>query len=233
MKGEVQISIRTVSTIKGGKRFSDARFSADGQSIVTRCQTGFERWNAKTGERLVVLRQDDPDVKAFTSTALHEIGCDGFDETTAKAVGNRFNGWADLVTISPNRRYVAFGSKAGDLGVVDIEQNLPMILQGHTTSMNNHIHQNSITALLFDSSSSYLVSMADEDDAPLLWDLSAKGEDRTWNNKRAIQILPSIKLNEATPAGIDTIQFNPIAPELVTTHRVTETAVVWEIVRQP
>ncbi|GGO12213.1 hypothetical protein GCM10007972_16860 [Iodidimonas muriae] len=99
--------------------------------------------------------------------------------------------------------------------------------------MNNHIHQNSITALLFDSSSSYLVSMADEDDAPLLWDLSAKGEDRTWNNKRAIQILPSIKLNEATPAGIDTIQFNPIAPELVTTHRVTETAVVWEIVRQP
>lgn len=94
------------------------------------------------------------------------------------------------------------------------------------------MHQNSIKAILFDSSSSYLVSMADEDDAPLLWDLSAKGEVRTWNDKSAFQILPSIKLNEATPAGIDTIQFSPIALELVTTHRVTETAVVWEIAGQ-
>jgi WD40 repeat protein len=228
-----KISIEGVATIVGDKPFSDARFSEDGLTIVTKCETGYERWNAKTGERLNPPEAHDPDVNTFATKSWKEIGCDALDESTTKAVGSHFNGLADLVTISPNGRYVAFGSISGYLGVFDVELDMPLILHGHTTSMNNHMHQNSINAILFDSSSTYLVSVAEEDCNPLLWDLTAASKEKTWNQRPGRLFDHPLELKDVMPSLFGTIAFSPIAPKLVTTHCSNQTTRVWEIIRTP
>jgi hypothetical protein len=70
-----EISIKAVATIENNKPFSDARFSADGLSVVTKCKTGYERWDANTGERLGAPEPHDPDVNTFAAQAREEIGC--------------------------------------------------------------------------------------------------------------------------------------------------------------
>lgn len=226
-----EISIKAVATIENNKPFSDARFSADGLSVVTKCKTGYERWDANTGERLGAPEPHDPDVNTFAAQAWEEIEYDALDERTTKAVGNHFNGWADLVAISPNGRYISCGSNAGYLGVVDVERDMPLILHGHTTSMNNRMHQNSINAMLFDSSSTYLVSVAEEDCNPLLWDLTAVSKEKVWNQGPGRLFDNPIKLKDFMPSLFGTIAFSPTEPKFVTTHPSIEMTQVWEIVR--
>lgn len=226
-----EISIEAVTTIEDNKPFSDARFSADGLTVVTKCKTGYERWGAKTGERLDAPEPHDPDVSTFAAQAWEEIGCVTLDERTTKAVGKHFNGWADLVSISPNGRYISCGSNAGNLGVVDVERDIPLILHGHTTGMNNHMHQNSINAMLFDSSSTYLVSVAEEDCDPLLWDLTAASKEKVWNQGPGRLFDNPIKLKDFMPSLFVTIAFSPTEPKFVTAHPSTETTQVWEIIR--
>ena len=224
-----EISIEAVVTIENNKPISDARFSANGLSVVTKCKTGYERWCAKTGERLDAPQLHDPDVSIFEAQAWDEIGCATLDERTMEAVGNHFNGWADLVTISPNGRYVAFGSNAGYLGVFDVERDMPLILNGHTTSMNNHMHQNSINAMLFDSSSTYLISIAEEDCTPLLWNLTVVPKEKTWNQGAGRLLDRPLKIKDFIPSLFDTIAFSPNGPEFVITDQAIETTQVWKI----
>lgn len=226
-----KISIKPVTTIEKNMAFSDARFSADGQSVLTKCKTGYERWDAKTGVHLSTPELHDPDLNILSDQALEKIGYDTLDEKTNKAVGNHFNGWADLVTISPNKRYVAIGSNDGFLGVVDLLRDMPLILNGHTTSMNNHLHQNSINTMLFDSSSTYLVSVAEEDCDPLLWDLTAASKEKIWNQRSGRLFDQPVKIKDFMPSLFSTIAFNPTEPKFVTTHPTIETTQVWEIER--
>ena len=135
------------------------------------------------------------------------------------------------MTTSPNGRYVAFGSISGYLGVFDVDQDMPFILNGHTTSKNNHMHQNSINAMLFDSSSTYLVSVAEEDCDPLLWDLKAASKEKIWNQRSARLFEQPVKINDFTPSLFSTIAFSPIEPKFVTTHYSDQTTRVWEIVK--
>ena len=226
-----RISIKVVATIEINESISDARFSADGLTVVTKYRTRYERWDARTGESLSAPEFHDPDLSTFTAQAWQEIGCDPLDERTRKAVGSHFNGWADLVTISPDGRYVAFGSNAGYLGVFDLERDVPLILQGHTTSMNNHMHQNSINAMLFDSSSTYLLSVAEEDCDPLLWDLTAASKEKTWNQGPGRLFDHPIRIKDFMPSLFNTVAFSPTEPKFVTTHLSTQTTQVWEIIR--
>ena len=227
----LNISIEAVTIIKDKMAFSDARFSTDGLSVVTRCQAGYARWNAQTGERLEAPHDDDPDVVSFAGGAGEEMGCHALDERVTAAVGNHFNGWADLVTTSPNGRYVAFGSDAGYLGIFDLELDMPLVLHGHTTSMNNHMHQNSINTMLFDASSTYLISVAEEDCDPLLWDLTAQSREKSWNNRPGRLFDQPLRIKDFTPSPFATIAFSPIESKFVTTHFSIETAQVWEIIR--
>ncbi|MHA7856656.1 MAG: hypothetical protein ACX94D_01120 [Henriciella sp.] len=140
-------------------------------------------------------------------------------------------GFADYAVTAPNKRLIALGSNSGELRVVDLEGGARLFLNGHATSMNNHMHQNSITAIVFDESSSFLISMADEDGSPLLWDLTAPGKDATRGDKPARLLDEPVQLNDVTPGGIDTVAFSPTEPKFICTHRMTETVAVWEIAR--
>mmetsp|Transcript_4710 Transcript_4710/g.6143 ORF Transcript_4710/g.6143 Transcript_4710/m.6143 type:complete len:88 (-) Transcript_4710:63-326(-) len=85
--------------------------------------------------------------------------------------------------------------------------------------------------MVFDESSSFLISMAEEDGTPLLWDLTAPGKKVTRGDKPARLLDDPVRLNDVTPGGIDTVAFSPAEPKFICTHRMTETAKVWEIVR--
>lgn len=106
-----------------------------------------------------------------------------------------------------------------------------MFLLGHDTSKNNHMHQNSIEAMHFDAGSSYLISMADEDDKPLLWNLLAPTGQQVWNEQPALTHKNPIDLNSIIPGGIDTISFSSIEPKFVATIRMTRTAAVVKIMK--
>ena len=231
--GDARISFEEITVIKGEQRLSDARFGADGRSVVTKSEAGFERWNAETGETLGAPPPHDPDVAAFAEAAKRRFVGDALDARAADAVGRHFNGWADLATVSPNGLLVAVGSNSGYLGVVDLERDAPLILWGHSTTINNHMHQNSINAMIFDSSSTYLISVAEEDCNPLLWDLSEEGEPKVWNNKPGRRLDRPVRINDFTPVRSDSFHFSPNEPKFVTTHGATGTAHVWEIVRTP
>ena len=102
-----------------------------------------------------------------------------------------------------------------------------------STSMNNHMHQNSINAMLFDSSSTYLVSVAEEDCDPLLWDLTAASKGTTWNQMPGRLFDLPLQLKDVMPSLFSTIAFSPIEPKFVTTHYLDQTTRVWEIIRTP
>lgn len=228
---KLPLTIKAGPVIRGQGRFSSAEFSADGASIITTSNAGCDLWDAQTGRHVERLSQGEAGYR--TGADIFKRRLDSLYPQTEeeKAAAARAAGFADYAVTAPNGRLIALGSNSGDLRIVDLKDGVPLFLNGHSTSMNNHMHQNSITTMAFDSSSAYLISMADEDGAPLLWDLTAPGKDITWNDKPALMLDDPVQLNDATPAGIDTVAFSPTEARFVATHRTTETAAIWEIVR--
>ncbi len=229
---KLSITIKAGPVIKGEGRFSSAAFSPDGASIITISNAGCNQWNAQTGRHMKQLIPGDPDYQTradFSKCHYDALSPQTDDEKTAAAGAT---GFADYAVTATNGRLIALGSNSGDLRVVDLGGGTPLFLNGHSTSMNNHMRQNSITAMVFDESSSFLISMADEDGSPLLWDLMAQGKDVTRGDKPARLLDDPIRLNDVTPGGIDTVAFSPTEPEFICTHRTTETAAVWQIVRK-
>lgn len=226
---DATVAVSAITTIKGSGRFSSAKFSADGLSIITTSSEGCQRWDALSGKFLADIPPDDSDCMTYHEFWEQEVNSLNVETEAEQRACDVFRGFAHFATTAPNGRLVAVGSHSGHLQLVDLDSAVPLILHGHITSMNNHAHQNSIEAMLFDSSSTYLISMSDEEDAPLLWDLSAKGEERIWNKKPALSLKP-IRLRDFGISGIDTVHFSPSEPRFVATDRVEETAVIWEIV---
>lgn len=225
------LTIKAGPVIKGEGRFSSATFSVDGASVITISHAGCDLWDAQTGRHLKQLIPGDADYRTradFSKCHYDALYPQTDDEKTAAAGAL---GFADYAVTAPNGRLIALGSNSGDLRVVDLEGGTPLFLNGHLTSMNNHMRQNSITAMVFDESSSFLISMADEDDAPLLWDLMAPGEEVTRVDKPTRLLDEPVRLNDVTPGGIDTVAFSPTEPKFICTHRMSKTAAVWEIVR--
>lgn len=225
------LTIKAGPVIKGKGRFSSAEFSADSASIITTSNAGCDLWDAATGRHIKALAHGD--VNYTTGADFPRRRIESLDPQTEheKAAAGRAAGFADYAVTAPNGRLIALGSSSGDLRIVDLEGGPPLFLKGHSTSMNNHMHQNSITTMAFDSSSAYLISMAEEDDAPLLWDLTAPGKEITRGDKPALLLDEPVQLNDATPAGIDTVAFSPTEAKFVATHRTAETAAIWQIVR--
>ena len=228
---KLPLTIKAGPVIKGEGRFSSAAFSDNGVSIITISNAGCDLWDAQTGQHMKKLTPGDADYRTRADVSKRHYDAlypQTDDEKTAAA---RAVGFADYAVTARNGRLIALGSNSGDLRVVDLEGRAPFFLNGHSTSMNNHMRQNSITAMVFDESSSFLISMADEDGAPLLWDLTAPGKEVTRGDKPARLLDAPVRLNDVTPGGIDTVAFSPAEPKFICTHRMTETAIVWEIVR--
>lgn len=224
-----EVYVKVIATIKGNDRFSSAKFSQDGLSVITTSYDGCQRWDAQSGEFLADIQPDDSayiNQHDFWKQEFQSLKIETEEEQCAC---DMFRGFADFATTAPNGRLVAVGSCFGNLHLVDLDRAVPFVLDGHVTSMNNHMHQNSIKAMLFDSSSRYIISMSEEEDAPLLWDLSVRGEERIWDKKMALLLKP-ISLRDFGIAGIDTVHFSPTEPKFVATNRVEETATVWEVV---
>lgn len=229
---KLPLAIKAGPLIKGEGRFSSAAFSDDGASIITISDAGCDLWDPQTGQHLKQLTLSDADYRTRASVSKRHYDALYPQTDDEKAAAARAVGFADYAVTATNGRLIALGSNSGDLRVVDLEGGAPLFLNGHATSMNNHMHQNSITAMMFDESSSFLISMADEDGAPLLWDLRAPGKEVTRDGKLALLLDEPVRLNDVTPGGIDTVAFSPTEPKFICTHRITETAAVWEIVRK-
>jgi WD40 repeat protein len=229
---KLSITIEAGPVIKGEGRFSSAAFSPDGASIITISNAGCDLWDAQTGQHMKKLTLGDAGyrTRADVSKRHYDALYPQTDDEKTAAAGAM--GFADYAVTARNGRLIALGSNSGDLRVVDLGGGTPLFLNGHSTSMNNHMRQNSITAMVFDESSSFLISMADEDSSPLLWDLTAQGKDVTRGDKPARLLDEPVQLNDVTPGGIDTVAFSPTEPKFICTHRMTETVAVWQIVRK-
>lgn len=227
---KLSLTIKAGPVIKGQGRFSSAVFSDNGTSIITISNAGCDLWDAQTGQHLKQLVPGDADYRTRADVSKRHYDALYPETDDEKNAAARAAGFADYAVTAPNKRLIALGSNSGDLRVVDLEDGTLLFLNGHSTSMNNHMHQNSITAMMFDESSSFLISTADEDGAPLLWDLTAPGIEVTRGDKPAQVLDDPVRLNDVTPGGIDTVAFSPTEPKFICTHRTTETAAVWQIV---
>ncbi|MEO0576405.1 MAG: WD40 repeat domain-containing protein [Pseudomonadota bacterium] len=233
------MQIRRGTTISGSEPFTSACFSNDGAAIITTTAQNTECWDAHTGEALAV--QSAPHrgnaCKAFAlrwiaagKGAANDFG--GFavvDRDSSSDIGFIREPFPDIcgATSSPDGRYVAIGYQHGRLRVETLPQAEPLFLNGHSTSMNNHMHQNSIEYLEFDSSSRLLISKAEEDGSPKLWDLQQRRQSCVWNGKPAFQMAYAVALNEVTDSTIDTIRFSPVDAAFVCTHRSQKTAQIY------
>lgn len=226
------ISVSRVATIKNGGRLQRACFSPDGGSVITSSDAGCERWNVATGERLATLAPDDADYLTAEVFWEQKYGEPSQRERAAWLAKEAFNGFDDYVLASPSGRFIAAGSSSGYLHLLDTTANTQISLLGHSTTMNNHMHQNSIEFLGFDASSSFLISMAEEDDAPLLWDLLAPARPGQRGKRGALLFDQPVRLNDVTLGAIDTIRFSPTEPRFVAIHRGERAAIVWEISRR-
>lgn len=223
--------MNAIATIAWDVNLSSACFSADGATVVVTSASGCRRYSAETGRLLQELSPDDEDYQTSSSWTRRQLDAMDIASEEERAACEHFRGFADYAATSPDGRFVAVGSSSGYLQIFDFDDDIPMLLKGHSTSMNNHLHQNSIRAMLFDCSSTMLISLAEEDDSPLLWDLSGPTKDGSWKGGAARLMDQPLRLNEVTPAGIDTISFSPVAQAFISTHRVEKTAIIWSIER--
>lgn len=234
------LSLNPGVTIQGAGQFSLACFSQDGQAIVTTIGNKTQSWNAVTGEPLDVVIQPSTKngaenivlqwIAGDSDKSPSEFGYRLSDRSSKRDLGFIFEpapDYAGAVT-SPDGQYVAIGYQNGRLRLETVPAKEPIFLYGHSTSGNNHMYQNSIETLEFDSSSNFLVSMADDDDRPILWDLRQGRRSKTWNQKPAFYLDEVIELNAVTGGDIGTLRFSPTELKFICTHRAKQIAQVWE-----
>lgn len=236
----MNLSVNLRVTIKGTEGFSSACFSEDGQAIVTNAGDEIQCWDATTGERLNEVRQPSAKNKSQTISmdwnargpdrSPSEFGfrlSEGASERELCFISEPFPDYAGAVT-SPDGRYVAIGYQDGRLRLETLPAKAPIFLYGHNTSGNNHRYQNSIEYLEFDNGSNLLISMAEDDDRPLLWDLRQGWQSKIWNQKPAFYLDEVIELNLVTNGDIGTFRFSPVESKFVCTHRAKKIAQVWD-----
>lgn len=236
----MSLSVNPGVAIQGIEEFSSVCFSQDGKAIVTTIGHESQCWDATTGGRLNAVLQ--PSAKNESENITMDWGARASDKS-ASQFGFRLSDkagerelyfisepspdYAGAVT-SPDGQYIAIGYQHGRLRLEMLPTETPIFLYGHSTAGNNHMHQNSIEYLEFDSSSNFLVSMADEDGCPLLWDLRQGWRSRTWNQKPAFYLDEALELNAVTGGDIGTIRFSPNEPKFICSHRDKKIAQVWE-----
>ncbi|MEL6868373.1 MAG: WD40 repeat domain-containing protein [Pseudomonadota bacterium] len=228
-------------TISGERCFLSAGFSADGNAVVATTRAGRQAWNPRTGEPLdAALVPNDEHASAPVSAQWRAGAKDsgasapGFHvQDQAGAVGFIAEPFPDYAgaTVAPDGKTVAIGYQHGRLRIETLPVSSPTFLVGHDRSKNNHQYQNVINYLAFDCDSQLLVSMADDDDRPLLWDLRQTPQSTTWNGKPAHALHDPIDLNSVTDGGVDTFRFSPVAPMFVCTHRRLQTLQIWTYAR--
>ena len=218
------ITIRAVSTIEHDATFSRACFSPDGQIVITKCDTGFHFWSTDTGAPVDAPKIIDSDVISYTNSAfwkgtLVQRESEGALQMQANKVAEEsFGGWNDMVVLSPNEAHVAVGSGRGRAFLIGIDGDMPTELLGHESSYYSNTYQNSIWAMLFDSSSTYLITTADEDGRPLLWDLRWTGKKHVWQEKPGRILDEPIEIRPFLIAPPESIQFSPTELKFVTTY---------------
>ena len=222
--------IHPIAKIMRGQRFTFAAYSSDGASIITHSANGCERWCAQTGNGLGLIDRGDDGFltpSEFFKRNLPEEHPTTEAEVSAQKI---FALPIRCYATAPNGSTAAVGSLDGSIGVVETSTGALSHLVGRQTVLN-HMHPNSVASLQFDSSSTFMVSMAEEDDSPLLWDLLAPGKEKMFAGRPGKVLDKPLHLNEHTEPGIDTIEFSPNQARFVTTHRNVPSAMIWRVER--
>jgi len=211
----------------------DAYFSNDGQRVITFTESAIiEVWDTETGQ---AVKEQAPNLFApFIGPAWRDrrqsaVSLPYIFETEnyntvlkhksdqSRVSENSFPSAFDhCFSISPDARFIADGDSSGRLKILDVKAEKWVNLIGHNSSMNNHMHQNSIEYLEFDRHSQLLLSISEEESCPRLWpDAGAWAE--TVNNghvKNSIVFDKPASLARFSPTASKLLLANPYRQSL-------------------
>lgn len=194
-------------------------FSTDGNVIIVRSRTGeTDFWNARTGKEVTPSGVES--FKPHTLTRGTKEGLpiriEGKIATllsTGQAFDLRvFDSGYNIFSVSPNGRYLAGGNGSGYLRMLDLERSEWVFLHGHNTSMNNHMHQNSIEYLEFDFRSEHLISLSDEEANPRLWKINDGYEPSSFGEDNFYSLSNSLLV----PVPATVVKFSPTRQQILT-----------------
>ncbi len=226
-------------TTSGIPWYAEASFSVDGQYVLIRQDNDTQAWSLATGQLADAGTSASP-INHAAHLSMENVGRDVhgrgyrfYEEETGVEVGFVKEPFPDCIASAPDGRSVAIGYQDGRLRIEELPVTSPLFLYGHSTSMNNHMHQNCIWHLEFDSSSRFLISMAEEDNRPKLWDLRSPRNTKTWNGEPAHYLDNPTDIQTATDGWINSfntrIRFSPAEPTFVCIHQNPGRAQVWHI----